>query len=572
LDIGVRLLNRKRAEVVLSRYLELVVIPPSLCQVIFNEDVSLAYVKALSDLHRRLAYAKRHTDTQAVQDVAPVLAALRLKATAKLRLFFYRRFESLRKPQTNIQIKQSVLVKYRRAFEFLLKNADDVALELKQTYISVMSNQYSALFERYFDSMVSLLASPIADSLDMLGTNELQTGGLFSYAKSSEQILRALRVGSRTAVLKEIEQDPLIFHVAQSLSVTLQFEFILRSAIRLLIDTATTEFEFLSEFFHPKVRSSSPETSPTNHQLSSVAPPVDIVQGLFALTFGLSLNSVLRRLEDHLFNCCDVIGVLLMIRVVQQHQQLMVRRRRKCLDDGFQRMLLLLWPRFKAIIDLHIGTLKDVHIHRSVSSALPSLSFSFTDMVLMTRPHTLSSRYAELAASLFRLNKEQLEEPVVLSLRRLRSEVERTLLRLAGEIPSPKLQVVFLINNYDHILLCLTERHMQSEESVRFEELLTSQIALYVEEELSERQNVPAASKAIADMIATLKHGEHMSTSTNEYFDDTLPAVISAFSQSCSDGIEQIHLNVVRLFGDSSALSASTASSSLSLDGSSNQV
>ena len=37
-----------------------------------------------------------------------------------------------------------------------------------------MSAQYCALFERYIDSMLTLLAAPIADSLDWLGTDETQ--------------------------------------------------------------------------------------------------------------------------------------------------------------------------------------------------------------------------------------------------------------------------------------------------------------------------------------------------------------------------------------------------------------
>ena len=139
LDIGVRLLNRKRAETGVSRFLELVVVPPQLCSTLCVEDVTPErYVRALADLHRRLAYARRHSETQAVRDIAPVLAALRVQATAKLRVFFWSRFDSLRRPQTNMQIKQSVLIKYRRAFEFLVKNADDVALELKQVRVLIV--------------------------------------------------------------------------------------------------------------------------------------------------------------------------------------------------------------------------------------------------------------------------------------------------------------------------------------------------------------------------------------------------------------------------------------------------
>jgi hypothetical protein len=107
---------------------------------ICSPDVTDRFMQSLPDLHRRLAYmARLHADSRAVQDAAPVLRALRVKAVAKLRTFFWQRFDALRKPKTNIQIKQTVLVRHRRAFEFLLRNAGDVALELKQIYITIMS-------------------------------------------------------------------------------------------------------------------------------------------------------------------------------------------------------------------------------------------------------------------------------------------------------------------------------------------------------------------------------------------------------------------------------------------------
>jgi hypothetical protein len=224
--------------------------------------------------------------------------------------------------------------------------------------------------------MLTLLAPPVADAVDFLFTDETQTGGFFSMtaARSAEQILRALRLGSRTAVLRELDRDPLIFHVAQSLCVTLQFESILRSTLRLLVDSAASEYGFLLDFFHPPPPPTASSTAaaaaapsmdgrtatpplPSSSSSSSLAPSpfgsrsatpsndtglssaaaaaqnqqqqqqqqhaaiAAAAQGLFALTFGLSLNAVLQRLEDHLFACNDAIGVLLMIRLVQQHQQ-----------------------------------------------------------------------------------------------------------------------------------------------------------------------------------------------------------------------------------------------------------
>jgi vacuolar protein sorting-associated protein 52 len=44
---------------------------------------------------------------------------------------------------------------------------------------------------------------------------------------------------------------------------------------------------------------------------------------------------------------CDMVGLLLMIRINYQHRLLMNKRRIPCLDDYLDRVNLQLWPRFK---------------------------------------------------------------------------------------------------------------------------------------------------------------------------------------------------------------------------------
>ena len=50
------------------------------------------------------------------------------QAIQKLRGFLWQRFNSLRKKMTNIQIKQTVLLKYKYGFEFLGQHAAEVRL------------------------------------------------------------------------------------------------------------------------------------------------------------------------------------------------------------------------------------------------------------------------------------------------------------------------------------------------------------------------------------------------------------------------------------------------------------
>ena len=49
----------------------------------------------------------------------------------------------------------------------------------------------------------------------------------------------------------------------------------------------------------------------------------------------------------HVQETWDIVCVLLMIRITHNHQLVMNKRRIPCLDDYFDRVNLMLWPRFK---------------------------------------------------------------------------------------------------------------------------------------------------------------------------------------------------------------------------------
>ena len=51
----------------------------------------------------------------------------------------------------------------------------------------------------------------------------------------------------------------------------------------------------------------------------------------------------------HMQETWDIVCVLLMIRITHHHQLVMNKRRIPCLDDYFDRVNLMLWPRFKVL-------------------------------------------------------------------------------------------------------------------------------------------------------------------------------------------------------------------------------
>jgi hypothetical protein len=68
--------------------------------------------------------------TAARRDIAPELERLKLKAVARCRDHLMDRIYDMRRPKTNLQIKQSALLKYRYLAAFLRHHAPDIYAEV----------------------------------------------------------------------------------------------------------------------------------------------------------------------------------------------------------------------------------------------------------------------------------------------------------------------------------------------------------------------------------------------------------------------------------------------------------
>jgi hypothetical protein len=140
------------------------------------------------------------------------------------------------------------------------------------------------------------------------------------------------------------------------------------------------------------------------------------------------------------------------------------------LSSFFQRAQVLVWSRFKAIMEAHVA---------SLSAASPKSAPEI-------HPHYMARRYAELVASLRRLHPPSVEAHVAVIYRALRAEIEALLQeRLARLLPSRKAQAAFLVNSYELITATMAERGARGEDFAHFEQLLDSVKAVFVEEELS---------------------------------------------------------------------------------------
>ncbi|XP_024023489.1 vacuolar protein sorting-associated protein 52 A [Morus notabilis] len=453
MDMGLKLKNRKVAELKLANFVEDIIVPPRMVDIIIDGEVNDEYMSTLEILSKKVKFVEVDPMvkmSKALKDVQPELEKLRQKAVSKVFDFIVQKLYALRKPKTNIQIlQQNILLKYRYVVTFLKEHGKEVYTEVRGAYIDTMNKVLSAHFRAYIQALEKLQLD-IATSSDLIGVDTRNTS-LFSRGREPLKNRSAVfALGERIRILKEIDEPALIPHIAEASSSKYPYEVLFRSLHKLLMDTATSEYHFCGDFFGEE--------------------PIfyDIFSGPFSV-IDEHFNSILP-------NCYDAIGLMLMIRIIHQHQLIMSRRRIPCLDSYLDKVNIVLWPRFKMVFDMHLNSLRNANVKTLWEDDI--------------HPHYVMRRYAEFTASLIHLNVEYGDGQLELNLERLRMAVNDLLIKLAKTFAKPKLQTVFLINNYDMTIAVLKEAGPEGGKiQMHFEEMLKSNTALFVEELLLEHFN-----------------------------------------------------------------------------------
>jgi hypothetical protein len=245
MDMGLRLKNRRVAESKLAKFVEDIIVPPKMIDVIVDGEVNEEYMKTLEILSKKLKFVEADQavkSSKALKDVEPELEKLRQKAISKVYDFIVQKLIALRKPKTNIQIlQQSVLLKYKYIISFLKEHGKEVFMDVRAAYIDTMNKVLSAHFRAYIQALEKLQLD-IATAYDLIGV-ETRTTGLFSRAREPLKNRSAVfALGDRIKIIKDIDQPALIPHIAEASSLKYPYEVLFRSLHKLLMDTATSEF------------------------------------------------------------------------------------------------------------------------------------------------------------------------------------------------------------------------------------------------------------------------------------------------------------------------------------------
>ncbi|CAE8584800.1 unnamed protein product, partial [Polarella glacialis] len=534
LQMNMKLRNRRALQSLMSEYVSSVVVSPQLVRQICDEEINEAYLNYLSELNKKLDHVKQQEMQKlpSCAQSAPELEKLRTKAVARIKDFLLQKINALKKPKTNLQILQrNVLVRFKFFTQFLGEHHSAVADEVKAHYVGTMSSVYLKQFKTYVSSLQKLELEYSPTKADLLVNNEGQSGGTAGRIWDNLGLGRSVQLkdkgnvfslSGRDAILNELEKDPIIAHTHKD-KVKYYHEQLFRSHQMLLMDTATSEFLFLNDFFDTK----------GDH-------------ALFVDVFGKTTQFFLDSLEGFLSTCWDSVGLLLMIRIVDFYRKTMQRRQVKCLDSYLDALQLLLWPRLRVVLDANIISLRKACQQNLVAAT-------------NTNPHLVTRRYAELAASLHALSSAEssgLPDTLTQPLGTMQKEVIALITSMAARLDGAENSLVFLVNNYDLVLTVFHERHLPRGATAAFEDLLREQVQKFVESQLMRyypdlvmfvKNTEPAVANISESSIRTSGAGQSPPPGVDV---QKMEQVVRNFSQNWKKETDRIHQYVMVSFSN----------------------
>ncbi|KAI0799105.1 Vps52-domain-containing protein [Xylaria sp. FL0064] len=457
--LNVRLENRKAVEKELAPAVEEISVSPIVVARIADGHVDEAWVKALNEIDKRhTAYKKGDAGSEqnkGLQDLGPLLEKLVQKAVERIRDFLVAQIKALRSPHINAQIiQQQNFLKFKELFSFLHKHHPTLADEICLAYMNTMRWYYANQFARY-ENALKKIKLHVLDKLDVLGNEDTsRRGAALSSSRIAGPPHDAFNLGRRVDILRTSNQAAISSYLAEEDQSTHYLETPFRNFNLALIDNVTSEYTFLASFFSPALSYSTI----SRHFTYIFDPTLQLGQ---ALTKSLVSETY------------DAIGLLLSIRL-NQHFQFELQRRKIPAAEGYiNGTAMLLWPRLQFVMNAHCESI------RALTTALPTKPPPKADQAkLSTAPHVITQRFGQLLHGILSMSTEAGDdEPVVTSLRRLRSETEAFLTKYSTAFGTDKRKRErFLYTNYSLILTIISDvgGKLATEEQEHFEGLKTA--------------------------------------------------------------------------------------------------
>ncbi|KAK6623627.1 hypothetical protein RUM43_009479 [Polyplax serrata] len=511
-EMSQQLSNRQAVRAPLSQFIDDISVSEALINSILDVPVmDKVFNSQLMVLNHKINFVKEQSfkNARCSQDVMDVLEKLRIKAVTKIRQYLLEQISRFRKPLTNYQVPQSVLLKNKFLFEFLMGQERNTAAEISTEYIDTLSKVYYSYFKYYDSRLMKLSYEESATKDDLMGIEDNVSRGSLFHKTTLKHKSTVFTIGNRGDILTtQLEAPVIVPHAAQKSATKYPYEALFRSEQYALLDNACREYLFICDFFMVK----------GSHSLQ-----------VFNQIFGKTLKLLLKALETYVEGSYDSIALFLCAHIILRFKPISQKRSVPALDSYWNSLQDCIWQRFQQVLELNIQSIKDC------------------DPLKMGRemgPHYVARRYAELSGAMIGLSENYRNDLVSDLLNKLQEEVELFILKMAAVFQQRKEQLIFLINNYDMILSVLMERTKDhSNETEAFRDQLTTRSNEYVEEILSPH---------FGGIMQFVRDGENMvEKELHEELkqqEQKAMQLVQSFSKTWKKALEELQSEILRSF------------------------
>lgn len=514
-----------------------------------------AFCARLADFNDKLAFfdlvMEEYADSppRVCLELKPKYDALREQVGWKVQAYFLKALSGVTPSAAGstglgaLRSAQASLLRDAKTYQFIFKHTPERAAELRERYIAVAAQYYEAYMRKYTAALLRCaIDAGTARKDDMLGALESHhrqrlSRSLFA-SQSSLQAARTVNIfalGDRgSVVLERIAHPPMLVdseggvpeipHPSGGGSGDLRqpFEELWRSALRTLVDAAVAETLFVQDFFLAQQ---------------------DVAELVLARP-AAALEDFLGR---NLAGSYDTIGIALMACVAERYNAVALRRNVACLADFNRRCTALISARYGVVMDAHTESLRKANPEN-------------TDPVTVAAPHFITRRYAEFLSALLTIAAPACKAPAAAAmiarpLLPMRREFERTLLRFAQSLKDPVLQTIFLMNNYDLVLVLLREHGVESEDAARFRELFQTCLQTFQDSIVISYSAFRAIANYLDEMRPLLDEAAQsgsgeMLVSHPHYTPDYVLPIIKDFHESWRKVVDKVLSDVLKYFSN----------------------
>eukprot|EP00892_Ulva_mutabilis_P002761 jgi/Ulvmu1/12486/UM009_0139.1 len=440
-QLSIMLRNRIAAAEKLGAWLQNTTVPPALVQGVTAGNVSKGkqFAQTLGDVRIKYSNMQAFAGHEHLP-AFPTLQGLIMTACERLKAYLLTAISGL-KPSgsgtSNAVIRRQSLLEYSDYIDFLRDFSAAAHTAVIHKYIEDNRAYLMATVRAYMAGLWGAVIKKPRRVLVTAAESGSRLTNMFATGAASDTQLQEFELGQRPEELLLADFSRWPHHMAkrggrssrtitvyrpiplQSLGkqkITLEHAF--KALMHQVCDAGAGEFVFLEEFFGPDA------------------------QTIFDECWKPVLAMVCSELDDHLHAYFDVVGVLIMTRIVGHCQLLMTHAQVPVLDSCLDRMGLMLWPHYSRLIREHIEAITNDKNDLKAKALKPSVPAVLTPVL----------RWVRLFSSIAQLNAEYGDSQIHNNLEELSKAMNTLLYRVKMLFAKPIHGHVFYILNLHYII------------------------------------------------------------------------------------------------------------------------